>query len=69
MTVVLGGPGTRRGPLLGGVAFAVLDHQLTAVGSSDAAANLPSVLSGPRSQPLSILGTVLILRSASSRAG
>jgi branched-chain amino acid transport system permease protein len=31
------------------------------VGSSDAVAGLPSVLSGPLSQPLFILGTVFIL--------
>jgi branched-chain amino acid transport system permease protein len=59
--VVLGGPGTRWGPLLGGFAFAFLDHRLTAVGSSDAVASLPGVLRGPLSQPLFILGTVFIL--------
>jgi branched-chain amino acid transport system permease protein len=59
--VVLGGPGTRWGPLMGGIAFAFLDHRLTAVGSSDAVAALPSVLRGPLSQPLFILGTVFIL--------
>ena len=59
--VVLGGPGTRWGPLLGGFAFTFLDHRLTAVGSSDAVASLPGVLRGPLSQPLFILGTVFIL--------
>jgi len=59
--VVLGGPGTRWGPVLGGALFAFLDHRLTAVGSSDAVSDLPSVLSGPLSQPLFILGTVFIL--------
>jgi branched-chain amino acid transport system permease protein len=59
--VVLGGPGTRWGPVLGGIVFTFLDHRLTAVGSSDAVAGLPSVLSGPLSQPLFILGTVFIL--------
>jgi branched-chain amino acid transport system permease protein len=59
--VVLGGPGTRWGPLAGGVVFAYLDHRLTAVGSSDAVERLPSVLSGPLSQPLFILGVVFIL--------
>src|SRR6185503_8459198 len=53
--VVLGGPGTRWGPVLGGALFAFLDHRLTAVGSSDAVADLPNVLSGPLSQPLFIL--------------
>jgi branched-chain amino acid transport system permease protein len=59
--VVLGGPGTRWGPLMGGFAFAFLDHRLTAVGSSDAVASLPGVLRGPLSQPLFILGTIFIL--------
>jgi branched-chain amino acid transport system permease protein len=59
--VVLGGPGTRWGPVLGGFVFAFLDHRLTAVGSSDAVASLPGVLRGPLSQPLFILGTVFIL--------
>lgn len=59
--VVLGGPGTRWGPMLGGIAFAFGDHRLTAVGSSDAVASLPGVLRGPLSQPLFILGTLFIL--------
>jgi branched-chain amino acid transport system permease protein len=59
--VVLGGPGTKWGPLAGGLAFAFLDNRLVAAGSSDAVAGLPSVLRGPLSQPLFILGTVFIL--------
>ncbi len=59
--VVLGGPGTRWGPLAGGITFAFLDHRLTAAGNSDAVASMPSILSGPLSQPLFILGTVFIL--------
>jgi branched-chain amino acid transport system permease protein len=59
--VVLGGPGTRWGPLAGGVVFAYLDHRLTAVGSSDAVERLPGVLSGPLSQPLFILGAIFVL--------
>jgi branched-chain amino acid transport system permease protein len=59
--VVLGGPGTRFGPVLGGVLFTYLDHRLTAFGTSDAVDALPSVLSGPLSEPLFVLGTVFIL--------
>jgi branched-chain amino acid transport system permease protein len=59
--VVLGGPGTRWGPLAGGIVFAFLDHRLTAAGNSDAVQSLPSILRGPLSQPLFILGTVFIL--------
>lgn len=59
--VVLGGPGTRWGPLIGGVLFMYLDHRLTALGGSETIDNLPGVLSGPLSQPLFILGTIFIL--------
>jgi branched-chain amino acid transport system permease protein len=59
--VVLGGPGTRWGPVLGGVLYMYLDHRLTAFGSSSAVDALPGVLSGPLSQPLFVLGTVFIL--------
>jgi branched-chain amino acid transport system permease protein len=59
--VVLGGPGTRWGPLLGGFLFTYLDYRLVALGDSEAVAGLPGVLRGPLSQPLFILGTVFIL--------
>ncbi len=59
--VVLGGPGTRWGPVLGGVLYVYLDHRLTAFGASEAVDNLPAVLSHPLSQPLFVLGTVFIL--------
>ncbi|MGI5211886.1 branched-chain amino acid ABC transporter permease [Plantactinospora sp. CA-290183] len=59
--VVLGGPGTRWGPVLGGMLYMYLDHRLTAFGTSSAVDSLPGVLSGPLSQPLFVLGTVFIL--------
>ncbi|MEE6260268.1 branched-chain amino acid ABC transporter permease [Plantactinospora sonchi] len=59
--VVLGGPGTRWGPVLGGMLYMYLDHRLTAFGASSAVDSLPGVLSGPLSQPLFVLGTVFIL--------
>ncbi|MEU4479652.1 branched-chain amino acid ABC transporter permease [Micromonospora sp. NPDC023966] len=59
--VVLGGPGTRWGPVLGGILYMYLDHRLTAFGTSDAVNNLPAILSRPLSQPLFVLGTVFIL--------
>jgi branched-chain amino acid transport system permease protein len=52
--VVLGGPGTRFGPVLGGIAFTFLDQRLTQWGATF---DLP----GPLSQPLFILGTIFIL--------
>ena len=59
--VVLGGPGTRGGPVIGGILYMYLDHRLVAFGSSDAVDSLPAVLSHPLSQPLFVLGTVFIL--------
>lgn len=59
--VVLGGPGTRWGPVLGGVLYMYLDHRLTAFGTSDAVDALPGWLSAPLSQPLFVLGTVFVL--------
>ncbi len=59
--VVLGGPGTRWGALLGGVLYQYLDNRLTLAGTSDTVDNLPGVLSGPLSQPLFILGTIFVL--------
>jgi branched-chain amino acid transport system permease protein len=50
--VVLGGPGTRYGPLLGGVIYTYLDYRLTHV-----AGGLP----GPLKQPLFVLGVIFIL--------
>lgn len=50
--VVLGGPGTRFGPAIGGALFTFLDFKLT--GYAD---QLP----GPLSQPLFVLGVLFIL--------
>jgi len=50
--VVLGGPGTRWGPVLGGMVYMYLDHRLTSL-----AADLP----GPLAQPLFVLGVIFIL--------
>ncbi len=49
--VVLGGTGTKYGPIVGGMAFTFLDYQLT--GYAD---RLP----GPLSEPLFILGAIFI---------
>ncbi len=59
--VVLGGPGTRWGPVLGGVAVRVPGPPAHRVGLVRRGRRLPGVLRGPLSQPLFILGTVFIL--------
>ncbi|GIH10510.1 branched-chain amino acid ABC transporter permease [Rhizocola hellebori] len=52
--VVLGGPGTRFGPVIGGILFTFLDHRLSQLGVTF---DLP----GPLAEPLFILGTLFIL--------
>ena len=59
--VVLGGSGTRWGPLLGGVLYTWADHRLGDLAGSDAVAGLPAVLRVPLSQPLFLLGTLFVL--------
>jgi len=59
--VVLGGSGTRWGPVLGGVLYTLLDHRLGAVATSDSVAGLPAVLRIPLSQPLVLLGVLFVL--------
>lgn len=59
--VVLGGSGTRWGPVLGGVVYTLLDHRLGAVATSDSVAGLPAVLRVPLSQPLVLLGVLFVL--------
>nr|WP_323747648.1 branched-chain amino acid ABC transporter permease [Catenulispora rubra] len=59
--VVLGGSGTRWGPVLGGVLYTLLDHRLGAVATSNSVASLPAVLRIPLSQPLVLLGVLFVL--------
>ncbi|WUN36038.1 branched-chain amino acid ABC transporter permease [Kitasatospora sp. NBC_00315] len=59
--VVLGGSGTRWGPLVGGVLYTWADHRLGDLAGSDAVAGLPAVLRVPLSQPLFLLGTLFVL--------
>ncbi|GAA1896343.1 branched-chain amino acid ABC transporter permease [Streptomyces sodiiphilus] len=59
--VVLGGAGTRWGPVIGGVLFIYLDHRLTALGVSDAVHGLPTVISAPLSEPLVVLGILFVV--------
>ncbi|MFJ8442967.1 branched-chain amino acid ABC transporter permease [Kitasatospora griseola] len=58
--VVLGGSGTRWGPLLGGVLYTWAAHRLGDLANSASIAELPSVLRVPLSQPLFLLGTLFV---------
>lgn len=59
--VVLGGSGTRWGPIVGGLLYPLLDQRLTALAGTPAAQHLPTVLRVPISQPLVILGALFVL--------
>lgn len=59
--VVLGGSGSRWGPLLGGVLYTWADHRLGDLAGSEAVSGLPSVLRVPLSQPLFLLGTLFVV--------
>lgn len=58
--VVLGGSGTRWGPLLGGVLYTWADQRLGDLSGSGAVAGLPAVLRVPLSQPLFVLGALFV---------
>jgi branched-chain amino acid transport system permease protein len=59
--VVIGGTGTRWGPLLGGALYTYANHRLVDVASSHTVQQLPGVLRTPLSQPLFVLGVIFIL--------
>ncbi|MCX3061589.1 branched-chain amino acid ABC transporter permease [Streptomyces beihaiensis] len=58
--VILGGSGSRWGPLLGGVLYTWADHRLGDLANSGTVAGLPAVLRVPLSQPLFLLGTLFV---------
>ncbi|WP_327286992.1 branched-chain amino acid ABC transporter permease [Streptomyces sp. NBC_01198] len=58
--VVLGGSGSRWGPLIGGVLYTWADHRLGDLAGSGAVSDLPSVLRVPLSQPLFLLGALFV---------
>ncbi|MGH3436797.1 MAG: branched-chain amino acid ABC transporter permease [Sciscionella sp.] len=59
--VVLGGSGTRWGPVVGGIVYTLLDHRLGALGTAGVLEHLPTVLRAPLSQPLVVLGALFIV--------
>ncbi|MEW2297805.1 branched-chain amino acid ABC transporter permease [Streptomyces sp. NPDC006743] len=58
--VVLGGSGTRWGPMAGGILYTWADHRLGDLANSGAVADLPAVLRVPLSQPLFLLGALFV---------
>lgn len=58
--VVLGGSGSRWGPVVGGVLYTWADHRLGDLAGSGAVAGLPAVLRVPLSQPLVLLGALFV---------
>jgi branched-chain amino acid transport system permease protein len=59
--VVLGGAGSRWGAVLGGFIYEYLNLRLGSLASSPGIHSLPGVLAVPLSQPLFILGALLVL--------
>jgi branched-chain amino acid transport system permease protein len=59
--VVLGGAGSRWGPLIGGVLYVLLDNRLQELSTSQTIAELPAVLRVPLSQPVFVLGLLFVL--------
>src|SRR6476661_3969935 len=59
--VVLGGAGSRWGPLIGGVLYVLLDNRLQELSTSETIAGLPAVLRVPLSEPVFVLGLLFIL--------
>lgn len=59
--VVLGGSGSRWGPLIGGVLYTWAQHRLGDLAGSGAIAGLPAVLRVPLSQPLFLLGVLFVV--------
>lgn len=59
--VVLGGSGTRWGPILGGLLYPLADQRLTTLAGTDAVSRLPAVLRVPIGQPLVVLGALFVV--------
>lgn len=59
--VVLGGAGSRWGPLIGGVLYVLLDNRLQELSTSATIAELPAALRVPLSQPVFVLGLLFVL--------
>ncbi|MEU1342250.1 branched-chain amino acid ABC transporter permease [Streptomyces sp. NPDC005827] len=58
--VVLGGSGTRWGPMVGGILYTWADQRLGDLAGSGAVASLPTAVRVPLSQPLFLLGALFV---------
>jgi branched-chain amino acid transport system permease protein len=61
LMVILGGPVTRWGAVLGGILYSVLGTRLNALSEGSAFDSLPSFIKGPLSEPAFTLGMIFIL--------
>ena len=61
LMVILGGPVTRWGAVLGGITYSVLSTKLNAVSEGTALDSLPTFIKGPLSEPAFSLGLIFIL--------
>lgn len=61
LMVILGGPVTRWGAVLGGILYSVLSTRLNALSQGSTFDSLPGFISGPLSEPAFTLGLIFIL--------
>jgi branched-chain amino acid transport system permease protein len=61
LMVVLGGPVTRWGAVLGGITYSVLSTRLNVIGEGSTFDSLPKFISGPLTEPGFTLGLIFIL--------
>jgi branched-chain amino acid transport system permease protein len=61
LMVILGGPVTRWGAVLGGILYSVLSTRLNVLSQGTAFDSLPGFISGPLSEPAFTLGLIFIL--------
>lgn len=59
--VVLGGVGSHWGAALGGFVYTVANEQLTRLANSETFASLPTLIRGPLTEPVFLLGTLFII--------
>jgi branched-chain amino acid transport system permease protein len=59
--VILGGPVTRWGAVLGGIVYSVLTTRLTVLSDGTAFDSLPTFIGGPLTEPAFTLGLIFIL--------